>query len=352
MATLGDLVERVADATRERDMLNEDWEKGTAINGLLSTGRDVDAERARDLVDHAIRVQTGEGKLSHDDPKPWMHGEDPHRAQCEPATVGHGVLSFHERTGDGRYRDAADRQFDYLVDDAHRTADGGIAYSTGPVELWVDSVYMICPFFARYADRYGDPAGFDEAALHIDVQARHLQDPHTGLFRHEWRETPDTYPESSLWARGNGWALAGTVDTLALLPEDHERYDRVAEIFRNQCAGLLERQDATGYWHHILDYPDSPLETSGTLQFAYAFDRGADLGLLDEAYRDAAERAMRAGMSAVGDDGSVRRVAVPPGGPDAPLGTTSYGQGWFLLAADRFDDDLTVEGPERPGAAA
>jgi unsaturated rhamnogalacturonyl hydrolase len=330
-------VERVAAATVQRDMENEDWEKGTAINGLLATDIDEYVEEARRLVDRCIKTQTQEGKLSYDDPKSWLHGEDPHRAQCEPATIGHGVLAFYERTGDEMYLDAARAQYEYLVDSAKRTADGGISYTTGPAELWVDSVYMICPFFARYGAITGDERAFDEAVKHVLVQAKHLQDPHTGLFRHEWRETPNTYPESSLWARGNGWVAAGIVDTLGHLPENHEGREDIVDVFRRQAATLLDLQENNGLWHHILDYRDSPLETSATLQFAYAFNRGVDLGILDGEYADAAQRAFDVAKGAVDDDGHVRRVAVPPGGPDAPLGTTSYGQGWYLLAAKQLE---------------
>lgn len=330
------LVPRVAEFTVARDMENEDWEKGTAVNGLLAIGEEY-VPTARDIVDRAIRTQTAEGKFNYDDPKPWMHGEDPHRAQCEPVTLGHGVLEFYERTGEDRYIDAARRQYEYLRDEAKRTEDGGIAYSTGPIELWVDSIYMVCPFFARYGAMAGEEEAFDEAVLHIEVQATHLQDPNHGLFRHEWRETPDTYPESSLWARGNGWALAGMVDTLDELPGDHHGYDSVRGILTDQAETLLDLQDSTGFWHHILDYPDSPLETSATLQYAYAFARANELGVLGEEYLEAAERAFEAATGTVNEQGAVRRVAVPPGGPDAPLGITSYGQGWFLMAAAQLD---------------
>lgn len=346
---LESVMHRVAEQTIERDMENEDWEKGTAVNGLVATDDDTFVEAARDIVDRSVATQTAEGKLNYDDPKSWMHGDDPHRAQCEPATMGHGVLEFYDRTGDESYLDAARAQYEYLVEDATRTDDGGIAYSTGPVELWVDSIYMICPFFARYGAITGNERAFDEAVKHIEVQADHLQDPHTGLFRHEWRESPDTYPESSLWARGNGWATAGIVDTLRYLPDDHSGGERLREILTDQTRTLLDKQDESGLWHHILDYRESPLETSATLQFSYAFQRGYEEGVLeDEAYLEAARRALRVAMGVVDEDGRVRRVAVPPGGPDAPLGVTSYGQGWFLMAADRLlsadaRDDIAME---------
>ena len=334
--SVDELVTSVADAALRRDMENEDWEKGTAVNGLLATGREEYVAAARELVDRSVEVQTADGVLNYDDPKPWMHGEDPYRAQCEPATMGHGVLAFAERTGDESYLEAARRQYEYLCTDAQRTEDGGIAYSTGPIELWVDSIYMVCPFFARYGAATDTDRAFDEAVTHVEVQARHLQNSRTGLFRHEWRETPNSYPESTFWARGNGWAVTGMLDTLEYLPDDHPERETIVDVLTAQCETLLARQDDSGFWHHILDYPDSPLETSSTLQFAYAFDKGVEMGLLDEEYRDAAERAMEVCVGTVDDDGRVRRVAVPPGGPDAPLDWTSYGQGWFLMAADRL----------------
>lgn len=335
--TLDALVSRVADNLVERDMEDEDWEKGAAVNGLLSVGEEPYDEEARRIADRALETQTSEGVFNYDDPKPWLHGEDVHRAQCEPATLGHVVLEFYERTGEDRYLEAARRQYEHLRDDARRTEEGCLSYTTGPVAVWVDSVYMICPWFARYAELTGDEEAFDEAAAHIEDQAYYLRDHKSGLFRHEWRETPDTFPESSLWARGNGWVLAGTVDTLEHLPEGHDRYDAVRDVFEEQAAALSDLQDDSGLWHHILDYPDSSLETSATLQFAYAFARGVDLGILPDEYRAAAERAFAVCEGMVDDRGEVRRVAVPPGGPDAPLDETSYGGGWFLMAADALE---------------
>lgn len=333
---ISELVSSVADHVLGRDMKNEDWEKGTAVNGLISTGQERFIEAAKRIIDQAVAAQTDEGKYNYDDPKPWLQGEDPQRAQCEPVTLGHGVLEFYDRTGAERYLESARDQFEYLRHEAQRTADGGIAYSTGPVALWVDSIYMLCPFFARYAQLTGEESGYEEAVKHIEVQSKHLQDPHTGLFRHEWRETPNTYPEGSLWARGNGWALTGTLDTILSLPEDYPGRASLREIFERQASALLDRQEDNGLWHHILDYRSSPLETSATLQFAYAFDRAHEHGILGDRYAEAAARAFDISCEMVDSDGRVQRVAIPPGGPDAPLGVTSYGQGWFLLAADQL----------------
>lgn len=334
--TLPDLVTRVAEHALDRDMESEDWQKAVAIDGLLSAGGGEYVPAAKRLVDRAIETQTGEGQFSYGslDPKPWS--ED-YQSQTDPAALGRPVLSFYERTDEERYLEAARRQYAYLRDTARRTADGGIAHHRGPIELWVDSIYMLCPFLAAYGAAADVPAAREEALDQIAVQAAHLQDPRTGLFRHEWRETPDSFPESTFWSRGNGWAAAGIVDTLALLPDGQPGREQAETVLRTLADAVVERQDGSGFWHNVLDDPASPLETSGTLMFAYAFERATAAGLLDdERSVAAAERAMDVCAGVVDEEGAVRRVVGPPGGPGVPFAVTSYGQGWFLLAASRF----------------
>ncbi|MDX1744561.1 MAG: glycoside hydrolase family 88 protein, partial [Halobacteriales archaeon] len=141
----------------------------------------------------------------------------------------------------------------------------------------------------------------------------------------------------TFWARGNGWALAGLLHVRDHLPESHDGRAVLADMIRDHAERLLALHDRSGYWHNLLDDPQTPLETSGTCMFAYGFMKGLDDGVLtDDAYREAAHRAMAVCEGIVDADGAVRRVVGPPGGPGVPFAVTSYGQGWFLLAASRI----------------
>lgn len=333
------LVERVADATVDRDMEGNDWTMAVAIDGLRATGGEY-ADAARELTDRTIETQTSAGYLaygSHDPIPPAvlepLDGPDYERGQwqCHGAAVGRAVLDCYEETGEERYLDAARRQYGALVDAVE--ADGTVSYNSVLPELWVDSLYMVPPFLARYGRLAEEPAALDRAVDHVDAQIDRLRDPHTGLFRHVWRETPDSFPESTLWSRGNGWALTGILDTVAALPDDHEATGRLTEAFTALARAVREHQDASGYWRNVLDDPASPLESSGTLMFAAAFASGVESGYLPEEYLDPAARGFNVCRGVVDDRGAVTRVALPPGGPGVRLGHTDYGQGWFLLAA-------------------
>lgn len=344
-----DLVTRVADATVARDMEGNDWTMAVAIEGLRATGGTY-TEVARELTDRAIETQTSAGYLaygSHDPIPPAalepLDGPDYERGQwqCHGAAVGRAVLDCYERTDEERYLEAARRQYEALVDADE--ADGTVSYNSVVPELWVDSLYMVPPFLARYARLADEPAALGHATGHIDAQVERLRDPRTGLFRHIWRETPDSFPESTFWARGNGWALTGILDTLAALPDDHEATERLTEVFTDLAGTVRDYQDASGYWRNILDDPTSPLESSGTLMFAAAFARGVEAGHLPESYLEPAVNGFEVCRGVVDEHGTVTRVALPPGGPGVQLGHTDYGQGWFLLAAAALRDAGALE---------
>jgi unsaturated rhamnogalacturonyl hydrolase len=344
-APLAELTERVASqiVSGEWNMEKHDWEKGCAINGLLLTGHE--ETEARRLVDRSIETQTSEGQLTYGSlgstpygwEADWATGE--YKSYADPVVPGHGVLRFYDQTGEEYLLEAARKQYEQLRS-IETTEDGGIPISRGKKDLLLDSLYHFCPFMAHYGRLADDSDAVDEAVRQIEIHAEHLYDPYTGLYRQGWTEGPkDTFKQATFWSRGVGWLTTAIVDTYQHLPEDHDGRDSLGDMLRDVSETLLEYQDASGYWHNTLDDETSPLETSGTLMFAYSFRRGLDLGILDdERFDDSAQRAMDVCKGAVSRDGEVRRVSVVPGGPGSPLGVALHGQGFFLIAASCFLD--------------
>lgn len=337
-----ELVKRVADWTvDETDWeMAIDWEKACAFDGLLATGQRSDDTRA--LIDRSIATQTSDGQFSYGSLDPlyleweaeWTIGE--YKSVPDPAAIGHSVLDLYARTNDDEYLEAARRQYEYLQN-IDRTSDGGIPQQRGELSIAVDGLWMACPFLARYGLLADATEAIDDAVDQFEIQAKYLQDHHVDLWRHTWMEVPNSFVQSTFWSRGNGWATSAMVDTYPHLPDEHEGRDLLPELLESTLDALIEYQDRTGFWHNIVDDPESPLETSGTVMFIYSIKRGHELGMIDEdRYRQAAQRAWDATKGVVDEDGRVRRVALVPGGPDAPIGVTLHGQGLFLLAASTF----------------
>lgn len=340
MSSLSRTVDAVASHTAGLDLEDEDWSRALAVNGLLAVDREV--ETARRLVDRAIATQTDAGQFAYgwgNYPKEWGEwtGYDvsAYKPTANPAALSWGALEFYERTGEQDYLDAVRRQYGFF-ETVPRAMDGGISRRSDAVELFTEILYFLCPFFVRYGQVVGDDAPIEDAVRQVEVHCDRLQDPRTGLFRHVWRERPDSYPASEFWSRGNGWAAAGLIDTYGELPEGHPGREIVAEAFQRNVEAVVQQQDRSGFLRQLLDDPRSRLETSGTAIYAYAIRRGIDAGVIDDEHDEAARRALDACAGVVTDEGAVTRVSKPPASARSPLGVTGYGQGWFLLAASRY----------------
>lgn len=334
-------------ASAELELEREDWQKAVFLNGLSRTGHVEFAPLLWHWVDRAVETQTSAGELAYGpmDRAFQMRQREASRApgwwsrlmderflsQTNTAALGFPVLAVYEESGDARYLDAAERQMRCLRV-GNRTSDGALTQYAGVPYLFVDAVYMMCPFLVRLGAALGDREIQREALHQLERHRAHLLDPARGLFRHVWCERPDHFPQSTFWARGNGWVVAAAADIAALPGVE----PKVREAFVETARGLAERlfplQDASGFWHNILDNDRSWLESSGTALFTYGFARGIEEGWLDDAHAPAVRRAREALAAVVDERGRVHGVAGVPGGPEVLPEVNLTGQGAWLLA--------------------
>lgn len=339
--SLTDLVARVTEYSLAHDDERDCWEKAVALTGILTWGDEPAIQAAQAWVDRAVATQNTEGNLSYADTVVLPAGHARTFTPTAPLTssIGYPLLRYYERTGRKEYLDAAKLQIDALMN-TPRTADGGFIARREAPELWIDMVYLMCPFLVLYGQITGDQAYIDEAMRQYEVHTARLVDSFAHLPRHAWCERPNHFPQSTFWARGNGWLIAAAVDLYTLL-DDHPKRDAMAAVGIKALEVMAGYQDRSGYFHHILDDGMSKKEASATLMFAYAAARAVKLGLADASLLEKAVRAFRVVAGSVAQDGAVPGVAVPPGGPGVPFGSTPFGQGFFLLAAYELRDQLT-----------
>lgn len=341
MSTNADIIKSVTRYVIEHPDERDPWEKAPAITGVLAWNDPAAVKGVQRWIDRAVATQGSDGYLCYPERVEISNGGL--RVSSMPsaslsASLGFPLLEFYERTKDPRYLEAATRQVE-AIGRAPRTRDGGISCSLDSNQLWIDFTYLMCPFLARFGKVTGDARHIDEAFSQFAIHLKHLVDPFTSLSRHAWCETPNHYPQSTFWARGNGWLIACAVDLLDLAPDHRE-----AGFVRDACSRTLNAmhalQDRSGFFRHILDDPFSKFEASASVMFAYAAARAVAHGIVDETFLDSAERAWTVVAGSVLENGAVPGVAVPPGGPGVPFGTTLFGQGFFLLAAHALRDRI------------
>jgi rhamnogalacturonyl hydrolase YesR len=148
-----------------------------------------------------------------------------------------------------------------------------------PGTIWIDDLYMGCPYLVRWASYTGDAKYLHDAAQNLINMAGRLQDK-DGVWFHAWFEVAKKHTPWK-WGRANGWAMVANVEILSAMPEDHPDRAKLLEILRRQIDGIKPLQAESGLWRQVLDQKTLWEETSCTAMFAYAIARAANRGWID-----------------------------------------------------------------------
>ena len=82
----------------------------------------------------------------------------------------------------------------------------------------------------------------------------------------------------------------------------------ILDAYKAQAAALKELQSESGLWHTILDDPESYEEVSGSAAIIAGILKGIRMGILDDSYRECAERGLRGILDNITEDGTVLNV--------------------------------------------
>jgi len=208
---------------------------------------------------------------------------------------GRMLLLLYDKTGDNRYKIAADTLRKQLKEQP-RTSEGGFWHKKiYPHQMFLDGLYMGSPFYADYAKRFNEPEAYKDVVNQFMLSAAHTYDPATGLYKHAWDESKEmgwadkvTGQSPHAWGRAMGWYSMAIVDVLDYIPENQQGRDELIIILNNIAGAIAKIQDpVTGGWYQVLDRSGEKgnyIETSCTSMFTYALLKGVRKGYLDEKY--------------------------------------------------------------------
>ena len=231
--------------------------------------------------------------------RPWLSGGQPLFGNRISFAALAGTMIFSHLTGlpGGDGETAARLAAEGVALAAAETAPGMPEHASG----WSDDFFL----GTIAAVRARDPEGLAAAVRLVTTTAARLQQP-DGLFHHD-ADAP------TAWGRGNGFGALGLAELLTVLPADHPEREAVLDIHRRHLAGMRSRQAPDGMWRQIVDVSGSYRETSVTAMTLTAMARGIRLGWLDQSYRPTVDRAWRALLAHVADDGTLVDVCFSTG---------------------------------------
>ncbi|MBQ7488707.1 MAG: glycoside hydrolase family 88 protein [Clostridia bacterium] len=218
---------------------------------------------------------------------------NPDKHSIDDINEGRVLFELYQKTGKEKYRLAADRLVQALLDQP-RTEEGNFWHKAiYPNQVWLDGLYMGQVFYVLY-EKYFGTQNYADTVRQFENVRDHMRDSNTGLYFHGYDQSrkafwadPVTGRSRSFWLRAIGWFTISLIDILEQLPDSSGR-DSLAAIYRDLMASLDRFADPeTGMYWQVIDQPGREgnyLETSGSSMIAYAMLKGARLGILDKEY--------------------------------------------------------------------
>jgi rhamnogalacturonyl hydrolase YesR len=267
----------------------------------------------------------------------------PHRSELFTSIT----FDLYERTRDEAYVAPFLSESRKSHADAVRAYDGAVSVcrdglfelteSTRTVDIrreWapivVDQIQEYVGRMAKAGWLSGAPDFYDEALSQLELFRTALRDPATGLWAHArgWFESAD-FVCVAKWGRGHAWIVRGLVEALTYLPPGSTWAQRVSTMLKEIAEPLVTYQDKMGFWHQVIDRPESYQETSATGMLSYYLARAVRQQFLpEEPYRAASMRALEGILkNKVSADGAV------------------YGGSRSTLPQPRIEDYYTWETP-------
>lgn len=214
---------------------------------------------------------------------------------------GKCFLYLYEKTGNEKYKNAADLLRSQL--NSHpRTEEGGFWHKkVYPYQMWLDGLYMAQPFYAEYIKNYEDERNFEDVVRQFKLIDKHLKDDNCRLLYHGWDEKrecfwadKETGRSKCFWGRSVGWYACALVDTLDYLESDNDR-ELLINMVKDLAAALVKVQsEISGVWYQVLDKEEAYgnfKEASCSCMFTYFLLKAIRKGYVSQDYYDNARKA-------------------------------------------------------------
>ncbi|MDA3833095.1 MAG: glycoside hydrolase family 88 protein [Spirochaetales bacterium] len=295
------------------------YEWGVTYAGMLLAGVVTGDKRYTGYTETRLKLLADLTAFYRNNPELNV-GRSPVRSVMDPRALDDAgamcaaMIKAERMKKDGSMRPMIENFIDYIHTKEFRLEDGTLARNRPHLNtLWLDDLFMSVPALAQMGKLTGEVKYFDDAVKQVLQFSQRMFNKEKGLYMHGWVQGMEVHPQFH-WGRANGWAVMTLVELLEVLPESHPGYADVLSQLQAHVAGLAARQNGTGFWHQLLDRPDSYLETSATAIYTYSIARAINRGYIDkQAYSAMVLLAWNAVSTKVNESGQVLGTCVGTG---------------------------------------
>ena len=271
---------------------------------------------------------------------------------------GKPLFALYRIFGDEKYRRAIQALRDQMKTHP-RTSEGGFWHKKiYPLQMWLDGLYMACPFLAEYAGTFDEPVLFNDVANQILLMEKHAREEKTGLLHHGWDESrqqrwadPESGVSSQFWGRAMGWYAMALVDVLDFFPVSHPRRQEIVDVLNRLATAVTAVQDKeTGLWYQVLDQgtrKGNYRESSASCMFVYALAKSVRKGYIHPAFNAIAQKGYQGILDRFIEVDRAGRVNIHDACAVAGLGGKPYRDGSYdyYINEKKSSNDPKALGP-------
>ncbi|KAK0832882.1 hypothetical protein LTR91_013966 [Friedmanniomyces endolithicus] len=366
--------------SQAESLATHSWEYGTAAEAITEL---VNPEKAVFAAEPFPEGKVPEQELKMDQALIWVYQRirtdnvtlfaDEGWSVSDPASLGVAAVMLGQRWKWEKYIRAAERQKDYLLNDAPRYVNGAVSHRRDVAELWSDAVSMFPPFLAYYGVHKQDLALMRAAVHQVQLYRDALvipDGPKRGLWKHI--VGPSELADDGAWSTGNAWAAYGMARVRATVsgwkPSREAMGDEIAKLDRwigeildgairtddDGESGLLRNYLGQESWFgayklssseppfHSANVLLSVAETSGTALLAATAYRMAVLKpefYAQSAYLDWAHAKRAAVVSRIDDNGFAKPAVNPlKHSSREPVDASPEGESFLVMMGSAWRD--------------
>ena len=286
------------------------WEFGTAMLALIEIG---DNENLVRMAYEAIVQSTPDGRLA-------TIGSENNIA--DTGVNGPGMLAAYKITGDEKYMNAAQAQYDYLMLPSSRNTMGTIYHNTARPVIFSDNMFMVAPFIAQMGN-------YDEAMFQIEAIRRVLWNEEKKLFHHIRIEETGEWRHKFFWGGGVGWCAAAMATVVDILP-DNRKEDKLKlmKYTMDVLDGCIANQLPNGMFYDFITEQNFEETTLGCM-LAFTIYKAVKSDWLDQSYLVPADKMRAAAYANLDEYGWMHNASSAP--RFNKPGTSAEAQAFFLM---------------------
>lgn len=250
--------------------------------------------------------------------------------------IGEALVFLHHQTRDTMWLNAARSLVGYVRRVAGRSFEGLLEHRAG--ELWVDALYMLPPALVACGSSWNQDHLIFEAFQQLNGYERYLRSETDGLWSQSWDIEKNNFSRRERLSTGNGWAVAGSVRVLSLLPPGWEgEAAALTKKVRQTLSSIVGLQREDGLFHFVLDDPASFVDSTSAAMYAYSIYKLLYLKILEQDSVEvlAADKMRQALLDRIDEWGYLRGcvLARKDGHEDnmKGKGTSAEGQAFFIM---------------------